>query len=183
MTTKSITSFLLFFILACLVHNQYAQSQTSKSTFRVKLEISGNDNIKTEVSSYLSRELRALNDVVLVDDNPHYLISIVAVEVPSLSGYKTGVNLSVVVLKIFPNKWLDIWIMKLPDASKKGILDYTSNLYYFIDHSTIGGSSDDLQSMCKKIVATFDNETLEEIQKNNQHWKDKVDSVMKNQKN
>ncbi|GAH41599.1 unnamed protein product, partial [marine sediment metagenome] len=56
--------------------------------------------MKNKIRSYLSRELRSLGDVSIVDEHPDWEISIIALEVRR-SGYKHGVSMSVLILSPF----------------------------------------------------------------------------------
>ncbi len=58
---------------------------------RGRVNFSAPDNIKGSVSRYLNRELRSLNDVEIVENGPEWIIYMVAVELKTVGGYKSGV--------------------------------------------------------------------------------------------
>ncbi len=50
------------------------------------------------MSSYLNRELRSRNDVEIVENDPEWIIYMVAVELKTVGGYKSGVAISTVIV-------------------------------------------------------------------------------------
>lgn len=82
------------FCLALCLFGPSTYAQNIKPQFKVKLEVSCNDEIKNEIYSYLSRELRSLGDVVLVDSNEYYTIQIVGMTTKTKDGYNAGITLS-----------------------------------------------------------------------------------------
>ena len=57
-----------FFFVPNAAHPIYAQSQNLKPTFRVALDVSSGDkSTEEQILSYISRELRALGDIVITD--------------------------------------------------------------------------------------------------------------------
>lgn len=73
---------------------------------RVKVSVSGRENIKGMVTSFINRELRSLQDVELVDHNPEWELEILAMEVSTKGGSKVGIVLSVVILSKFNSQLL-----------------------------------------------------------------------------
>lgn len=136
---------------------------------RVKVSVSSDDSISAEVKSYISRELRSLGDVVTTDQNPEYVLSVVASVVTTKSGSKRGVAFSVVVLEPFDNAL----IKNLAQPKyKKMTTILTKNLYRFSDQRLQVGSTNDLRSICSDIVAQFDTDELAPARKLWQSMKD-----------
>ena len=135
-----------------------AQTQKSKSfTCKVKVAVSGSDNIKGEIKSFISRGLRSLGDVIVTDNNPDWLLSIVELETSTKNGYKSEVTLSVVILVPYDNKYI---LNEVSEESKKYISLSTSDLYSFKEHWLRVCSSEDLRNLCNGIVADFDTEYI-----------------------
>ena len=108
--------------------------------------------------------MRSLNDVVVVDDNPDWLLSILAMEITTKGGYKSGLVLSVVILKPLDISPLKMILWNISDSQSKVLDLYTSIYYYrFDDHWVRVGSLEDLKSICQGIIADFDSKYLARI--------------------
>jgi len=136
----------------------------AKFTAKVQLRVSGSDNIKGEALSYLSRELRLLNDIVLVDEGADWILSIIAMEISTTGGYKSGITVSVVVMQPLDNEAL-AEIFELNSEKIKFFKELTSGFYSFEDHWIHTCGSDQLRATCRKIVADFDGNHLENAKK------------------
>jgi hypothetical protein len=124
----------------------------------VKLTVSASDSIKEPVTSCLTRELRALDHVRLVSDQPDWEISALALEVQSTRGYRGGIAISTVMVSRFQNEP----IAPLFQPAQRGPgLAQTSNLWEYPFDSLNMDASDRLQTMCKQIAADFDAKQLE----------------------
>jgi hypothetical protein len=84
--------FLLFvFGLTALADDQ-------EKSIKVRVRVSADDSMKRETLSFLTRELRSLGDVEVVDTAPDYEISVVALETSSRgSTVPTGYAVSAIV--------------------------------------------------------------------------------------
>ena len=90
--------FLIFvFALSALADDQeFALPQ--KWIITVRVTVSAPDSMKREALSFLTRELRALGDVEVVDTAPRYQIQVVALETSSrASSVPTGYAVSAIV--------------------------------------------------------------------------------------
>jgi len=95
---------------------------------RGRVNFSGPDNIKGSVSRYLNRELRSLNDVEIVENDPEWIIYMVAVELKTVGGYKSGVAISTVIVQPFDNQLLSgLFQPKFKDIG----LELTSGLTWY----------------------------------------------------
>ncbi len=158
MKTHWLRSFaVLFAIIVVLSFEAHAaDTNNARFTSRVKVTVSSNDNIKDTVSSYLNRELRALNDVELVDTDPEWVIDVMAMELKTSSGRKPGVVLSTVI-SLYYDKQEVINLVKpmyIDTLPRHGL-----QISYW--HWLEVDSTDNLQSICKKMVAEFDTQYLE----------------------
>jgi hypothetical protein len=91
--------FLIFvFALSALADDQ-------EKLIKVRVRVSAPDSMKPEALSFLTRELRALGDVKVVDTAPQYQIDVVALEISSrASTVPTGYAISAIVTSP-----LDLW--------------------------------------------------------------------------
>lgn len=153
----------------CLVTLMSFSAHAADTNWRVKVTVSASESIKDSVSSYLNRELRSLNDVEVVNDNPDWEISVVAMELKTVGGYKNGIALSTVIVTPFNNQSLSGFFQ--PKFKTTG-LQMTSGLSWYPDQWLNVGSADDLQKQCKDIITNFDVTTLEESRKSLQKVKE-----------
>jgi len=156
----SCIGFLFVFLLSSVVCS--ANAQDLKFTARVKVIVSGDENIKGVITSYLNRELRSLNDVELVDSDPEWTIMVMAMEARTIGGYKSGIILSTNIIRHFSNQILSSLFQ---EKFKEAGLKITSNLYWDVDQWLNVGPADKLQELCKKAIANFDTKHLEEGRK------------------
>jgi len=126
---------------------------------KVKVDVTAPENIKALVTSYLNRELRSLSDVELVAENAEWEVHVLVMEPKLISGSKIGIALSTVVIQRFDNRLLGSFFE--PKHKDFG-LSLTSGLSWFSDNWLNLGSVDDLQTICKAIIALFDTKYLEE---------------------
>ncbi len=143
--------FLWFFPAVC-----FAQDLQPFSA-RVRLDISGDENLKNRVLSFVSHGLSSLGDVVLTDNKYKWIIEIVAIEVFTKGGSKVGVALSLAVLEVFDNTLI---LPYIPDVIQQFVSLYTPHFHKFIDHQLKVDSLEGLQRMCNNFVADFDSRVL-----------------------
>jgi len=125
---------------------------------KVFISVSGEDNIKDEVESYISQELISLGDIIVTDKEPDWIIEIIAIEVKTKSGPKSGVDLSIVLLKPFNNQ---IIVNLVSKESKEWVSSQTSDLYRISRHWIEIGAPEDLRSICNDIVADFNSHYIQ----------------------
>ncbi|HKQ23146.1 MAG TPA: hypothetical protein VJT81_01735 [Burkholderiales bacterium] len=141
--------------------NYAERTDPLKFTAKVRLHVSADTSIKSSIVSYLSRELRSLGDVEIVDENPGWELYVVAMEVTTVSGIKTGFALTSVVINPFDNQKLS---PLLQPVSRDLGLTITQGLVNTNGHWLYVGG--ELQNLCKQAVTDFD-VTLEESRKIN----------------
>ena len=162
-----LTVIVMFTIFDFSVTAYAADTSRSKFSAKVKVSVTAEGNIKNRVSSYLNRELRALNDVELVETNPEWEISVIAMELKSVGGTKTGFALSTVILISYDNRLLCSFFEAEYKALEytAAVVKETSSLYLRPSQWLNIGSTDDLQRICRDVVADFDMKHLEESRK------------------
>jgi hypothetical protein len=176
---KKILSFgvILLSFLFSIPHSGFSQEKDiEKLSIRVKLACSAQDNIRGEVESYLRRELRSLNDVILVDENPDLEVRIIAMEQKTTDGIKVGLVFSVVVLEPMADT-IKFWVMSQGKIAydKLAFMDKLKDdlrIYAYKAHWVRTGPIEELRSICQKIVARFDIDHLEEARKSHQQFID-----------
>lgn len=135
-----------------------AQSANSMTTARVRLTVAGDENLKGEVKSYLSRELRSLNDILITDENLDYELRVIAMNASTTAQRDVGIILSVTILKP-----LQAFRKIVGDKNENYDSDFS---IFLIDWLRIGGNSD-LRQLCQSIIADFDSDFLEHDRKVN----------------
>jgi hypothetical protein len=156
-------SIIIFFaFIAFSVEAYSADTSTMNFIARVKVTVTASDDVMGTVSSYMKRELLSLNDVELVDDNPEWEINVMALELRTVGGYKTGVAVSTVIINHYNNQLLSgFFQQKFKDTG----LQMTSQLYLHPEQRLNIGSPDDLYKICRDIVGDFDTKYLEKSRK------------------
>lgn len=151
-----------------------------KINHRVQLNVSASDSIKSEVISYISRELRSLGDINIVADDPWFTISVVGLPLGG-GNNTTGYALSVIVerpvryrlVRDFYAKWLEERTLKLMDVTFQNT---THLLTHFVQLGPTGG----LEDMCKKIVAEIDGSVFEKARISNQQGREFLEKEQAN---
>jgi hypothetical protein len=129
--------------------------------FKVDLSLTAVESISTKISSYIKRELRSLNDVEIDEENPSWVISIVAQPI-KVGQNSVGVAISTVIIESFESYGLnDFVIYELRDH-----FDSVTSKFYILKNQYIQtGGEEHLKRMCEGIVADFDNDYLEPTRK------------------
>jgi len=134
---------------------------------RVQLDVSAQKEIERKVTGYLTREFRLLGDVVLVETNPEWVLSVIAAVLENESGDKTGMVLSVTLLAPFDARFFKEYVT--PDCVQnsprlKNFIDVSlADLYQLRDHWVEVGP--DLASVCNSLVENFNKRHLDERRK------------------
>jgi hypothetical protein len=179
MLRKSIRTTLLVLLAAsvCLaasfvvgVPTILAQVQTSKRTFRVAFEVDADGGIKDELASFIARELRSLNDVVIVRDAPEYRLSVVALPSQSVSGdirgYVASVTAAVPINNYAPKEIVQSICGELSDEQWKDVSWVFEGQEETVHHVLYVGSPT-TKDLAERIVAGFDQNVVE---KRRQMW-------------
>jgi hypothetical protein len=147
MRIKICMAFLLCFLpVVCLAQDLQPFSA------RVSVSVSAHEKLKSLIESYISSELRNLGGIVVTDVSPRWVLNIVALESETKGGLKLGVTLSTVVLEPFDNQYV---VSLVSPKSKEAVSSFTSGLHRYSDHWINTGASQELKTICEKIVANF----------------------------
>jgi hypothetical protein len=148
----------LFVLVGILSLPSLAFSADNALEFRVKLDVHCDESVANRIKTYLSEELRALGDVIQSEDNYRYDISVIGGKLKNTGGDGVGVVLSVNIHTKFDNQPLS-YLFK--DEFMKDGIALTNDLYYYPKHWVRSGSLHDLQSICRRVIADFDNQILQ----------------------
>lgn len=145
-------------------------------TPRVEVRVSADGSPKDLITSYVTRELRDIGGIVIVDSDPLYSIQIVAVDLQTKSGIKTGYALSSVVFTFLNPQSVCMLAGVAKDADRtKWLTTFVSGQGQIADHRIQICDTDGLRALCDKLVASFDSEQLEPSRKALQDLQDRMD--------
>lgn len=103
----------LLIFMAISYASALAQSRSSPPfSTSVQVSVTAEENIKNQIESYVNRELRSLQDVVLVDQDADSELSILAMEISTVGSQKADVDLSFVILSPFSNEMLSPYLQE-----------------------------------------------------------------------
>lgn len=148
----------IIILLGILILPSVAFSDDNALEFRVKLDVKGDGSLESRIVSYLSRELRALGDVIQSKDNYKYDITVLGVKLDNKGGDEFGVVLTVNIYTKFDNQPFSFMFKE--EFVKAGI-KLTNGLYYYPKYWVRIGSEHDLRSICRGIIADFDSQILQ----------------------
>ena len=146
-------------LCACLLPGG-AQGQTPQ--VRVGIDVTAEGDLQAELKGLVSRELRALGDVVVTDTEPEYRLEIVGMETSTATGQRTGYAMSAIVTAPYHAslakeylEFLDINYVVVPE-----VVSYLDGAVAMRDHWVESGGINDLGTLCASLVARFDRATL-----------------------
>ena len=124
-----------------------------------------NRDVKASIESHLKRELRSLQDVLLVSKyakDYRYLfeLRIVAVESHYTSGQKTG---GIAISFLFIEKLGNFIKNRISTQSQKAIEPIIDNIHYIHNVGVISDDTRNVSESCKSIIVDFDTGVLEPI--------------------
>jgi len=152
------------------------EKEETKFSIRVMLEVRANEkNIEAELKSYLSRELRSLPDVLLVEKDYDWILGVSALcrDLREFQPYFYLVFIGYTVTRT--TLQADEIALALVEPSSPTFYRLISGpCYNFV--TTMPGlridARDGLKTACQEIVARFDQDCLEDSRKNYQQLKD-----------
>ena len=147
----------------------------SDAKFKVQILVASKEH-QSKIISFISRELRSLDDVEIVEKDPDYLISVISiVSRDQNSKVERGVSVSYTITRrsYFPKYIIEQMDAKnVSGVSLKTIhpLLYSPRLHYLQT-----GPLDSLMSICEEIAVTLDTEELEPQRKANRELKELIE--------
>ena len=155
-------------LLICFVNLSYAPEPLK---FAVHVSVTcDNPSVKASIESHVKRELRSLQDVLLVSAQAKnyfyiYELRFVAVEHHyKNSGQKSG---GISIAYLFLQKFNDSYTKNvlLSAQSRKAIEPFIDNIFYEHRFGVQIYNTENIDKMCKSFVVDFDTDTLERIRK------------------
>ncbi len=175
------------FMVACLLSLYNGQSYSQENGFKIKIGVyvRGEENINGLIESYISKELRSLDNVIVTYTRLDCAIDIVVKELATATGTtESSYVFSVTIVDRFDSypitraiKELDtiipriiaqpIVIKQLEELSEElvGIAISTARIKSYHNSFLYTRTAGQLRKLCYKIVADFNNEYLKEKRK------------------
>jgi uncharacterized protein YecT (DUF1311 family) len=135
------------------------------SKIRVELSVASPlESDQSQITSYLSRRLRQIPDVLVVGDNPLITLSVVAFRTRNAGGYQTGYAISIAVSSSFRARLISKqYIDQLPSEKQTEFREELSSIAECQDHRLYTCALDGLKSKCGDIVDNVDGDDFEHI--------------------
>jgi len=156
-----------------LARNQKLEPEAIK----IRISVIAPKNIKELISSYMTRELRQLGNVAIVDHNPDWHLAVTAVELKNNRGIRTGVALSLIISTPLTDSFVKPVIKaieKETSLSRQTEILNTTPLSIIRSNWLRVDSDNEIKKLCQGIVADFDTEYLEVDRKNFQRLREKT---------
>lgn len=145
--------FILFFSLC-------TSAQIKEFRTDVVISVGGDEALRPQVTSYITRELRALKGVDIVLGESEFQIILIPLELTySEKNIRTGFALSVVITRRSGLKAFIENNKSIPESTKNALIFHSENDSKIVMNVLKIGS--DLQLLCKEVIAAFDGEHLE----------------------
>lgn len=162
MKTKLI---LAFVFISFFTASNYAQTS---DPIKLILNVTADDEFKSEVVSYIGREIRSLKDVEIVqsnesdESNADYHLSIIAIKGKSKNGNVIGYSLSAAITEVrsLENEKRRVEILcsnKEWQGTLASLLSYKVLEY----HQLFVGEINELRSLCSDVVTSVDGKVFE----------------------
>lgn len=139
--------FSIFFVVSTYGQEKYSAT--------VKLSVGGAESLKSQIQSYVARELRSLGDVTIVDERPNWVLRIMTFESQSVRGQSLGYTYSYVITSGVQTTYLDGYA-KCDANTKEALRTVLTDAEKFQAFRIGTAGQGDLQNIAKKIVAEFD---------------------------
>lgn len=124
---------------------------------RVSVSVTAGQELKGKIEKCISKELSSHGDIIVTTDDPRWILDIIAAETTTKGGHKVSMDLSIVIMAPFDNKF----VLKQVDAKyKEWVSTVTSDLYTYSGHWLRVGPPENLGSMCRGIVSDFDRQFI-----------------------
>lgn len=135
--------------------------------YRVDVDISAdNTDLKTSIENYVRRELTALGDVQIQHNNRSFHIQIVVVETKANGENANSIAMSINFINyVFAEALRGLISNKLIGDDEESLITMSQSLCTIDNQYATVCSIEDLEKVCKQIVARFDAEVLEGYRK------------------
>jgi hypothetical protein len=140
-----------------------AQSDPGPFAARISVRIdSENDDTRTQFTSYLSRELRNLDNVVITGEKPTYILRLNVMELESKGGTAGGFAASALLTRP-----LDVAVVKAVMQDKveprwaDKVTGYLANAETVLQSLLVSGAHADIEVVAKYLATTLDGKQFE----------------------
>lgn len=138
------------------------------------------DTRKAEITSFLTRELRQLEGVTIVDDDPEWRVTVVALEVKNINSNAMGYAVSVLITNPWQKEAIRFYRDAITDPAAKTTFDYIApDAEEVMDLWLRTAPLEGLRSLCESIIADFDGQHLEKSRQTHS----KLQNMMRDQRN
>lgn len=137
------------------------QISVPKFECRVQLCVTADENIKSRLQTYLEGELRSLDDISAVDEEPDYEIFVVGMTSYNTYNDIIGYSIATTIIKPFKKDTFLI-ILQSANVTPNVINTFdmlTRNLSKYC--TTMINTDSDLKRISEKIIAAFDTDYVE----------------------
>jgi hypothetical protein len=145
---------------------------------KVKVWVTADGELKSLLSSFVTRELRTLPGVLVTDEQPEWELRIVAITVKNQGSREVGYALSTATLKRFGEAPIDF--LERVGGLKTEFVPFlkksTRDLYDVKELQVVIIPQSHLQRKCQELVAAFDTEYMEPARK---EWQEIEELVRK----
>ncbi len=143
-----------------------AQSEGTASAIRIKLTVTAEASLKSNIVRQLTDALQSLPHVMLTDEEPAYRLDVFAAPVGTTSGIHTkdsaGVAFSVLIGQCFDTERMSAFVSQRADeATAEHAAAFGKGYIFLRGHWLEITAGEDLGQACKRIVATVNSRVLE----------------------
>jgi hypothetical protein len=165
------TVLLLLLSLSLSSHPAIAQSdqqthEPPQFSTRIQVSVSAPEAVKDAITTLINKELQALGDATVSDNNPNYRLTIMAI--PNRTRQENfGFTFSVLITRPLGVNVLSPFLLsdKL-DEKEKGLLLYLSSRYEYIEkRSLLTSANEEIPKTIHEIVQSFNTDLIEKDRK------------------
>ena len=158
-----ISSLLLTLLLAgCTVQTSAAPGAEAPAPVRVSVRIHADPQLCDALNAAMTREIAALQGVIVSDQLPDYIIRISASTVAFIEpdNMPAGLSLSIVITRRADSG--PLWEMRkeLPPKVQKAMIVQLMREEILVEHWQRGGGLVHLEKICRDIAADFERDLL-----------------------
>jgi hypothetical protein len=172
--------FLCSFAIALILSSSNASGDDTPNTIsgwpwkvwiKVKLSVSGDNGLDAMTRSYLSRELRKIEDVSITDKDPNFVISVCVVQTRLSDGTPMGYALSYAVTSTLNQKLVKNEIAmlqangKIEEAKEMALCTWLTNDGILVDQFIQQSDINSFPKVCADNIAQIDGNDFEGYRK------------------
>ena len=134
----------------------FGQESSSPEPIRVRLSVSGPDNLQSSLRTVLREALEDQGDVLITEVNPQWILQIAALHMECPSGASGSVVISVLMLETFPTGPLTVLLSDQLDAATVGAVGrLTSGLFRGAHHWIEAGPTAKMETLIEGVASRF----------------------------